>query len=42
MRRELNEMTEEEFSGFLDFVLSICERPDLVGAGSHTVDILKR
>ena len=42
MRRELNEMSEEEFDAFLKFVLSICERPELVGSGSHTVDILKK
>lgn len=41
MRRELNEMSEEEFSAFCDFQLSICERKDLIGAGSHTVDILR-
>ena len=41
MRRELNEMSEEEFQAFLKFVLANCERQELVGAGSHTVDILK-
>jgi len=42
MRRELNEMSEEEFQAFLKFQLSICQRPELVGAGSHTVDILQK
>ena len=42
MRRELNEMSEEEFNAFLEFQLAICERPELIGAGSHTVDILRR
>ena len=41
MRRELNEMSEHEFKAFCDFQLAIAERQDLVGAGSHTVDILK-
>lgn len=41
MRRELNEMSEDEFKAFCDFQLAIAERQDLVGAGSHTVDILK-
>lgn len=41
MRRELNEMTEEEFNAFLDFHLKNCERPELLGASSHTVDILR-
>lgn len=41
MRRELNEMSEEEFKAFCDFQLAIAERADLVGAGSHTVDIVR-
>ena len=41
MRRELNEMSEEEFQAFCKYQLSVCERPELVGAGSHTVDILR-
>lgn len=42
MRRELNEMAEEEFNAFCNFQLAIAERPELVGAGSHCVDILKK
>lgn len=42
MRRELNEMSEEEFKAFLEFQKAVCERSELVGAGSHTVDILKK
>ncbi len=41
MRRELNEMSEEEFKHFLDYQLATCEFPELLGASSHTVDILK-
>ena len=41
MRRELNEMSEEEFESFCSFQLAITERSELVGAGSHCVDILK-
>lgn len=41
MRRELNEMSEEEFQAFCAFQLANCERPELLGAGSHCVDILK-
>lgn len=41
MRRELNEMSPEEFEAFCAFQLANCERPELVGAGSHCVDILK-
>ncbi len=42
MRRELNEMTQEEFEAFCNYQLAIAERPELVGAGSHCVDILRR
>lgn len=42
MRRELNEMSEEEFQAFLNYHLANCERPELLGASSHTVDILQR
>lgn len=41
MRKELNEMTSEEFSAFMEFQLAICSRPELLGASSHTVDILQ-
>ena len=41
IRRELNEMSEEEFEAFCKFQLAIAERPELVGAGSHCVDIVK-
>ena len=40
MRRELNEMSEEEFEAFCRYQLSVCERPELLGASSHLVDIL--
>lgn len=42
MRRELNEMSEEEFEAFCSFHLAIAERSELVGAGSHCVDILQK
>lgn len=41
MRPTLNAMDEETFQLFVDYHLSVCERPDLIGAGSHTLDILK-
>lgn len=40
MRPFLNALTEEEFSYFLKYHLSTCERADLMGATGHTVDIL--
>jgi len=42
IRRELNEMSEEEFQAFLKFQLAICEKSELLGASSHIVDILKK
>lgn len=41
MRRELNTMSEEMFAKFIEYHLSTCERPELLGAGAHTVDILR-
>lgn len=41
MRPTLNAMDEETFRLFVSYHLSVCERPDLIGAGSHTLDILK-
>jgi len=41
MRREINALDEESFNWFIKYQLSICERADLIGASSHTVDVLK-
>lgn len=41
MRRELNAMDEQTFQLFLQYHLSTCERPELLGASSHVVDILQ-
>lgn len=41
MRPVLNGMDEETFQLFLQYHLSICERPELIGAGAHTLDILR-
>lgn len=42
IRRELNEMDGEEFEAFVRFQLATCERPELLGASSHIVDILRK
>ncbi|MCR4742867.1 MAG: methyltransferase domain-containing protein [Treponema sp.] len=42
MRKELNQMSQEEFSAFLQYQLSNAERPELLGASSHLVDILQK
>ncbi len=41
MRTELNALSEEEFKSFINYQMSVAERPDLIGAAAHTVDILK-
>jgi hypothetical protein len=41
MRQFLNQLDEEEFEYFLQYQLAVCERKELVGAGAHTVDILR-
>lgn len=42
MRPVLNAMDEETFQLFVDYHLSTCERPELLGAGAHTLDILRK
>lgn len=42
MRKELNEMSEEMLSEFVRYQISVAERPDLLGAGCHTLDILRK
>jgi len=42
MRPFLNQLTEEEFEHFVQYQMATCERADLIGAGAHTLDILKK
>lgn len=42
MRPVLNAMDEETFKLFVEYHLSTCERPELLGAGAHTLDILRK
>lgn len=42
MRPVLNAMDEQTFSLFMKYHLSTCERPELLGAGAHTLDILRK
>lgn len=42
MRPFLNRLSDEEFEVFVQYQMSVCERADLIGAGAHTVDILRR
>lgn len=41
MRTRLNQMSEETFALFIEYQKCISERPDLIGAGSHVVDVVR-
>lgn len=42
IRPFLNALTDEEYEMFVKYQMSVCERADLLGAGAHVVDILKK
>ncbi len=42
IRPFLNQLSDEEFEHFISYQMAVCERPDLLGAGAHTVDILQK
>lgn len=42
IRPFLNRLSDEEFELFFQYHLSTCERMDLIGAGAHTLDILRK
>ena len=42
MRPILNAMDDETYELFIQYHLSTCERPDLMGASAHTLDILRK
>lgn len=41
MRTRLNHMNDKTFSLFIEYQKSISERMDLIGAGSHVVDVVR-
>lgn len=41
MRTRLNRMSDETFAHFIDYQKCISERPELIGAGSHVVDVIR-
>lgn len=41
MRTRLNRMSDETFAHFIEYQKCISERPDLIGAGSHVVDVVR-
>lgn len=42
MRPILNKMDDKTFELFIQYHLSTCERQELIGASSHTIDILRK
>lgn len=42
MRPILNAMDEDTFKLFMEYHFTTCERPDLLGASAHTLDILRK
>ena len=42
MRRELNAMSQESFDRFVQYQMRNAERPELLGAGSHLVDVVRK
>lgn len=42
IRPFLNQLTDEEFEYFIQYQTAACERLDLIGAGAHTLDILRK
>ena len=42
MRQSLYKMDEETFKLFIEYQKCVAERPDLLGASSHIVDVLKK
>lgn len=41
MRTRLNRMSEDTFAHFIEYQKCISERMDIIGAGSHTVDVVR-
>lgn len=41
MRTRLNQMSDATFDRFIEYQKCISERPDLIGAGSHVVDVVR-
>ena len=42
MRPFVNRLDEESFELLVKYQMTVCERPDLIGAGAHTVDVLRK
>ena len=42
IKKVINKMNNYEFNTYFNYHLSICERPELLGAGRHILDILQK
>jgi len=42
MRDMIEDMSHDKYNLFLDYHMSICERPDMVGITGHSLDILRK
>lgn len=42
IRPVINKMNDNVFSKYIDYVMSICEKEEILGASAHTVDILRK
>ena len=42
IKKTINKMNDEEFNIYLNYHLSTCERPELLGSGRHILDILQK
>ena len=42
MRDCIDAMDDDTFAKWMDYHFTICERPDLIGASHHTLDIIRK
>ena len=42
LRREFSELDDEDFEFYMRYHLCICERPDMIGATNHMLDIFRK
>ncbi len=42
LKETLNRMDNETFEIYMRYHFTVCEREDLIGAGNHALDILKK
>ena len=42
LKKEINNMDEETFNNYFNYHLQTCEYPELLGAGRHILDIVKK